>query len=211
MAVPTNRPPARLAIAHLFRAHSFAVLLALSTLTGPPLWWQYIHNAHKVPITAASQHSPSVRLGQAQTSNSSPAPAQSNVQVLDVPANAAVLEASGGFDTRISLQRNQQASLQASGSVFYGYDGDVCSGTPRTSPDGRRTVGGRACGTKYDPQVPAPGYPVGSLLWRVGPTAWQEVGNSMVITAPTAGDLYLGINDDTIEDNQGSFIVSVKS
>jgi len=139
----------------------------------------------------------------------SPLPQPVIHKVVEVAANVPLTEASGGYDTQVALRQNQQISLEASGSIFYGYEGDVCSGTPQTSPDGQRTVGDRTCGIKQDPQVPAPSLPVGSLLWRVGDSAWQEVGASKTIVAPMDGELYLGVNDDTVEDNQGSFVVSV--
>jgi hypothetical protein len=201
MAAPADGPP-RQAVADHVIALAVGLAIALITLSNAPLWWKYTpFHAHKPPISA---------LPQKPTSPS--ASAQPAIQQLvDVLANVAVSEASGGFDTRVHLQRNHQVSLQASGSIFYGYEGADCFGTPQTGPDGHRTVGGRDCGTKLDPQVPAPSYPVGSLLWRVGASAWQEVGASKVIVAPMDGDLYLGINDDTIEDNQGSFVVSVNA
>jgi hypothetical protein len=213
MAAPT-RPP-RQAIAE------YAIAIALSLVAGfvlyfitfsnPPIWWKHtpFHSSHKSPISAVAPNSSSPTVSQPPESTSPPVPAQPASQVVDVPANVAVSEASGGFDTGIHLQRDQQVLLSASGSVFYGYEGDSCAGTPQTGPDGHRAVGSRDCGIKYDPLVPAPEYPVGCLLWRVGPTAWQEAGASKVVVAPTNGDLYLGINDDTIEDNQGSFVVSV--
>jgi hypothetical protein len=209
MAAPTNEP--RQAAAGQVTAGVVALAVALITLSTPPIWWKYtpFHNSHKPSISAVPPNSSFPTVSQEPKSTSPPVPAQPAFQVVDVPANVTVSEASGGFDTGMHLQRSQQVALQASGSVFYGYEGDICAGTPQTSPDGHRTVGSRDCGTKYDPLVPAPSYPVGSLLWRVGPNAWQEVGASKVVVAPTDGDLYLGINDDTVEDNQGSFVVSV--
>jgi hypothetical protein len=202
MAVPADGPHRQ-----PFADHLIGGLIALVVGLMIALITQ---NAHTAPNSGSQQSVSQPTFSQIQPAPS--LPTHSPVRkVVEVPANVALSEESGGFDTQITLQRNQQVSLQASGSIFYGYDVDVCLGTAQTDPDGHRTLDGRDCGTKFDPQVPAPSSPVGSLLWRVGDSAWQEVGASRIVVAPIDGDLYLGVNDDTIEDNQGWFIVSIAS
>jgi hypothetical protein len=61
----------------------------------------------------------------------------------------------------------------------------------------------------------APGSPLpqnfaGALIAKVGNSAPSPIGdNTAPVTMPADGQLYLGINDDDVNDNRGEFIVQV--
>jgi len=54
-----------------------------------------------------------------------------------------------------------------------------------------------------------PNAPIGGLVARVGDSGPVFVGQSRTFRAPRGGRLYLGVNDDYLEDNSGSFRVMV--
>ena len=58
------------------------------------------------------------------------------------------------------------------------------------------------------PNSPLPENFAGALIARVGNSAPFPIGNvTTPVTMPADGQLYLGINDDEVGDNQGEFIV----
>ena len=57
---------------------------------------------------------------------------------------------------------------------------------------------------------PAPQFPCWSLIGRIGTNgALFEVGASTTFQAQTAGELYLGINDNNLGDNSGIWTVAI--
>ena len=154
--------------------------------------------------TTPSFHSP--------TPTPTPTPRIHSKTVL-VHANTPVTPIGGGQGTGVHLARGQRFSITATGLIIYGYESTNCTGYPRTDPAGNRTssVTGKSCGKKLDNNVamPSPSSPVGSLLWRVGDSGWSEAEKSKYITAPQDGVLYLGVNDDTVQDNDRFFTVKV--
>jgi hypothetical protein len=55
-----------------------------------------------------------------------------------------------------------------------------------------------------------PSIGVGGLIGRVGTGAPFAIGsNSQLISMPTNGRLYLGINDKSTGDNSGTFTVTI--
>jgi hypothetical protein len=49
----------------------------------------------------------------------------------------------------------------------------------------------------------------GALIGRIGNGRPFAIGDQTSIQAPESGQLFLGINDDTLNDNQGEFRVEV--
>ena len=128
-----------------------------------------------------------------------------------VHANTPVTATGGGQATGVQVRLGQKVRISATGRIVYGYETVNCPGTPYTDAAGHRTssITGRPCGEKFDSNaaMPAPHFPVGSLLWRVTDSGWAVAGTSAVITAPENGMLYLGVNDDVPQDNSGFFTV----
>lgn len=156
-----------------------------------------------ITVTASTTSAPVPTSG-------SPKPRSISRTVL-VYATTAAGPLGGGQSTGVRLSRGQKVDLRATGQIIYGYEGANCVGYPRTDPDGNRisSVTGQPCGRKIDtnPAMPSSDLPVGSLLWRVGESGWFEAGKSAIIIAPDPGQLFLCVNDDTIQDNSRFFTV----
>jgi hypothetical protein len=72
----------------------------------------------------------------------------------------------------------------------------------------------RPSGTGTDRKLqnaPLPQVPPGALIARVGNGAPFPIGGpSATVTMPAAGQLFLGLNDDHVEDNSGGYRVEIK-
>ena len=101
--------------------------------------------------------------------------------------------------TGIYVTRGQPVSFDVQGEVQLSNDsGDRAKAAGAMS--GRRATG-----------APLPSVLAGALIGRVGPSG-QPFGigdQSAAIPMPTAGQLFLSVNDDARADNQGAFVVSV--
>ena len=84
------------------------------------------------------------------------------------------------------------------------------SGEVQLSPDANdvATVAG-AKTVRYAPHAPIPSIPAGALIGRIGNGQPFNIGSQASVTAPASGQLFLGINDDGFNDNQGAFQVTV--
>ncbi len=100
-------------------------------------------------------------------------------------------------DTGIDVQHGQDVRFRASGKVRWGPD----------RSDGPRGEGGN----HYNANRPIPDRPGAALIGRIG--EGQDVffigDDDGTIRVRGEGRLYLGINDDYLKDNQGSFRVVV--
>jgi hypothetical protein len=100
-------------------------------------------------------------------------------------------------DTGIDVRRGQEVRFRASGKVRWGADRN----------DGPRGEGGN----HYNANRPIPDRPGAALIGRIG--EGQDVffigDDDGPIRVRGKGRLYLGINDDYLQDNQGSFRVIV--
>jgi hypothetical protein len=64
---------------------------------------------------------------------------------------------------------------------------------------------------RYAPGAPMPRELAGALIGRIGNGRPFGVGNpNAQVPMPAAGELWLGVNDDAVGDNQGSFSVEVR-
>lgn len=99
-------------------------------------------------------------------------------------------------NTGINVIRGQVLSFDASGEVRLSLNGD-----DRGTPAGAKTQ-------RYAPQAPIAGAVVGTLIGRIGNGEPFVIGDRAdAIPMPATGRLYLGINDDHVPDNSGSFHV----
>ena len=99
-------------------------------------------------------------------------------------------------DTGLTVRAGDVLTFDARGTIQMSTDGgDVA--TPAGSRSGRR----------------APNAPVnavaGALIGRIGGSGPFVIGDQRSITAPVAGRLFLGVNDDHLPDNTGEFTVTV--
>ena len=85
------------------------------------------------------------------------------------------------------------------------------TGEVRLSTDGSDTAG--SAGSKAQRKAagaPIPDAFAGALIARVGNGAPFPIGDQKTVTVPAAGQLFLGINDDHVEDNSGGFRVNIQ-
>jgi hypothetical protein len=117
-----------------------------------------------------------------------------------------VLAAQTWTDTGIILSTNEAVSITASGSLSIGSgytmtpDGDSPSGPLHTYCLNNEATGG----------FPAPNLPCWSLIGRIGTGGTPfEVGSMLSFHASSSGELYLGINDNNVSDNSGSWAAQI--
>jgi hypothetical protein len=98
--------------------------------------------------------------------------------------------------TGIEVQRGQRLYIEARGEVRWGPD-------RKDGPGGER-------GSKRHPGRPIPGRNAAALIGRVGEGDPFFIGaETGELRARESGPLFLGINDDYLQDNSGAFRVVV--
>lgn len=100
-------------------------------------------------------------------------------------------------DTGIYLREGEVVTLQASGIVQLSTD-PADNGDPGGVHSGRRA-----------PNAPLPSRIAGALIAKVGDSAPILVGRNPTLRAPARGQLFLGVNDDSLSDNKGQFRVKI--
>ena len=99
-------------------------------------------------------------------------------------------------DTGITVRNGQALYFEASGRVRWGKD-------RQDGPEGENN-------SPRNPSRPIPGRPAAALIGRVGDDAPFFIGSDVEgIRVRGSGNLFLGINDETLDDNSGSFRVTV--
>jgi hypothetical protein len=100
-------------------------------------------------------------------------------------------------DTGIDVRDGQMLLFDSEGNIRLSDNpGDFASASG--SDQGRRAAG-----------APVANAPAGGLIARIGNSAPVYVGDRRQVRAPRAGRLYLGVNDDHLADNEGTYRVSV--
>lgn len=96
-----------------------------------------------------------------------------------------------------TVERGDTLVVNVEGSVQLSDDsGDAA--TAAGSERGRRAAG-----------APMPRELAGALIARIGNGRPFAVGDQIQIIAPASGELYLGVNDDFLNDNRGRFRVRI--
>ena len=99
-------------------------------------------------------------------------------------------------DTGVTVRNGQMVYFEASGRVRWGRD-------RQDGPEGENN-------SPRNPSRPIPGRPAAALIGRVGDDAPFFIGNDAEgVRVRGSGTLFLGINDETLDDNSGSFRVTV--
>ncbi|MEW6320006.1 MAG: LecA/PA-IL family lectin [Acidobacteriota bacterium] len=103
----------------------------------------------------------------------------------------------GWVDTGIDVRAGQSVYFEASGRVRWGRD-------RRDGPEGESN-------SPYNAARPLPNRPAAALIGRIGSSEeYFFIGNEQgPIRMRASGRLHLGVNDDYLEDNSGSFRVVV--
>jgi hypothetical protein len=108
---------------------------------------------------------------------------------VEVPGNVA------WTDSGVTVRRGERVSFEASGSV------DLLANSP-AGPDGRSGMRSR--------DYPVPAVLGGALIGRVGNSRPFVIGSdSQPLVMPATGRLMLGVNDNNVVDNSGSFVVKI--
>ena len=97
--------------------------------------------------------------------------------------------------TGLMVNRGERWSLQSSGQIQLNRDG------VSASTDG---------GNGNDPRSPLPNTLVGALIGRIGNGQAFGIGSQSSIEMPDSGELFLGVNDSQLNDNNGAFRVELR-
>lgn len=104
----------------------------------------------------------------------------------------------GWTDTGLNVRNSDQITFVATGQI-------------RLSANRTHIAGPGGAGAIRSPNFPVPAVPAGALIGRIGEGAPFLIGLSRApIAMPGGGRLYLGINDDDVRDNSGSFEVRIQ-
>jgi hypothetical protein len=130
--------------------------------------------------------------GTSGSSPSTPGPGIPDGTGIAVQGNAA------WTPTGVTVRRGDRVAFSATGEVRLSDDAaDVANANGARS--GRKSA-----------NAPVPAAAVGALLGRVGNSEPFPIGENQTVTMPANGQLFLGINDDHVGDNQGGFRVTVR-
>ena len=100
-------------------------------------------------------------------------------------------------DTGVTVRAGDMITFDAQGTVRLSNSRNDIAGAAGTL-SGRREA-----------NAPLPNQVAGALIARIGSSPPLFIGNRQTVRAPFGGRLYLGVNDDYLEDNTGDFQVSV--
>ena len=150
------------------------------------------------------------RLGQLPAAALRPAPKSSPPPLVMPPGAVAVtVPANRAWtDTGISLRPGDQITVTASGLITVSADGLI----PPKAPGGFAPDcdAAQAIYRASSGPFPARRLPCWSLIGRVGPNGMVfEIGAHSIFQARTAGRLFLGVNDDNVQDNSGFWTAGV--
>jgi hypothetical protein len=96
-------------------------------------------------------------------------------------------------------------NVRAGDTITFDAQGTVRISNSRNDIAG---VGGTLSGRR-EANAPLPNQVAGALIARIGNSPALFIGNRRSVRAPFSGRLYLGINDDYLDDNSGDFQVTV--
>lgn len=101
-------------------------------------------------------------------------------------------------DTGITVQAGDVITVQADGTITMMTSDANDTATPAGSRTGRTAR-----------NAPFPNASAGALIARVDDAPPILIGDRRSVTAPATGRLYLGVNDDYLDDNRGEFRVTI--
>lgn len=101
--------------------------------------------------------------------------------------------------TGMYVQRGQVVTIHTTGDIQLSGDANDTA-----TPDGAKAQ-------RYASRAPLPRTLAGALIGRIGNGKPFGVGTQTTVTMPASGQLFLGVNDDSLNDNQGEFRVELQS
>jgi len=100
--------------------------------------------------------------------------------------------------TGLTVRKGEVLTFNASGEVQLSTDQNDIA-TPFGSKTGRKPA-----------NAPLPNVLAGALIGRIGPNGQPfAIGSGVSVPMPAAGQLFLGVNDDGFDDNQGEYRVDI--
>jgi hypothetical protein len=121
--------------------------------------------------------------------------------VSDAPANARSVVVPSNVqwtNTGFNVSRGQRLRFEPSGEIRLSTNGEDI-GRPAGAMTGRLA-----------PNATIPTIPVGALIGRIGNGQPFPIGDARtVFDMPDSGRLFLGVNDDHVNDNSGNYVVLV--
>lgn len=128
-----------------------------------------------------------------------PAPA-TDVKPADIPAGSLYVPGNQQWTpANIVVRRGDRVQFEATGEVRLSGD------------EADRAVSAGSLTGRHAPNAPAPQFLAGALIGRIGGGAPFAIGNQTVpLTMSAAGSLFLGVNDDDVNDNAGGFTVAIR-
>jgi hypothetical protein len=111
-------------------------------------------------------------------------------------------------DVTVTVHANQQwtdsgINVRAGETLRFFGSGVASWGPRRDGPEGKPN-------SEYNANRPIPDRGAGALIGRIGNHEVFYIGEQASLRARASGRLYLGINDDYLQDNAGSFQVVVE-
>jgi len=100
-------------------------------------------------------------------------------------------------DTGMWVEAGDVLAFDAEGSIQMS-DNSSDVATPAGARSGR-----------FAPEAPLRNRPAGILIAQIGNSGVLAIGDHRTMRAPTSGELYLGVNDDYLQDNRGEYRVSI--
>ena len=117
----------------------------------------------------------------------------------NIPAGAIVIPANQQWtSTGLTVQEGDVVTFNTTGEIRLSNDTNDIAVSPGAK-SGRRAA-----------NSPIPASPAGALIMRIGNRVY-DLGDQTSVPMPTAGELFLGINDDVLNDNVGQFYVVVRN
>jgi hypothetical protein len=102
--------------------------------------------------------------------------------------------------TNVTVRRSDRVAFTADGQIQLS-----------TDPEDKAISAGSLKGRKPGPGAPDPTALAGALLGRVSTGEPFSIGNqTQPLPMPGDGQLFLGVNDDEVSDNQGAFAVTLR-
>ena len=100
-------------------------------------------------------------------------------------------------DTGVTVRAGDTINFDAQGTVRFSNNRNDIAGA------------GGTLSNRREASAPLPNQAAGALIARIGNSRALFIGNRQSVRAPFSGRLYLGVNDDYLDDNSGDFQVAV--
>jgi hypothetical protein len=123
--------------------------------------------------------------------------APANANTPSTPAQGVTVQSQQQWTSAgVTVRRGELVTFSATGEIHIGGDGN-----PTAGPAGLANT--------LAPDSPLPRAAAGALIGRIGNGAAFLIGNQNRVQMPAAGQLFLGVNDGHLQDNDGTYQVQV--